>query len=225
MNGHVYIISLAPYGLAKANRPFGEYLVPPAPKGGYAKYRVNDATDWRDMGEKRYIPLVISARALAEDLIKDVADHGLFVIGGDEPTEEQLADARVKRDVYLRRQVDEADADYRQHGNRSLISLHAKAAAEVLGMKREWLAEAVDMIACPNCETRISPMVAQCTTCRAIVNYEKAREFGLLTPEQELNAVKMGRLPSLFSDEIGETNRVAVGSANGAVRATKQAKG
>ena len=200
MQNYVNIISVAPYAVAAANRPFGTYLVPAAPKGGYTKYKVKDAVDWFSVGHGKYTPNAIQATALAEDLIKDVRDHGVGIIEDDEPSEAFLKELREAQAAYMTRVIDEADADYRQHGNRSLISAHAKAFADMLGLKREWTAAPLDLISCPNCEQRVSPMVAQCPNCRATIDYVKAREFGLLTPEQEKNAILMGKLQPLLTD-------------------------
>lgn len=197
MQNQVYIISFAPYAVASANRPFGTYLVPAAPKGGYTKYLVKDAVDWRQLGDGQRFPHAIQARALAEDLIKDVRDHGVFVSDTATPDQEALDQAKEQSMLYLRRQVENANAEFRQHGNVSLISEHAKAAAEMLGQKPEWLSKPIDQITCPACQERVSPLVARCTSCRAVLNWEKAREYAMLTPDEDRNGVAMGKLQPL----------------------------
>jgi hypothetical protein len=197
LNGEVFIVSLAPYAVASANRPFGTYLVPAAPKGGYTVYRVKDAIDTRQLGDGQHFPHAIQARALAEDLIRDVREHGVFVSETEKPDPEALAHAKEQSLLYLRKQVENANAEFRQHGNVSLIGEHPKAAAEMLGMKPEWLSKPVDQITCPACQERVSPLVARCTNCRAMLDWEKAREYSLLTPEEERNGILMGKLKPL----------------------------
>lgn len=206
MQNAVNIISVAPFPVATANRPYGVYRVPAAPKDGYAKYTVKDVNDWRTASGGKPIPMAIQARALAEDLIQGAEDRGVFVIDTDEPTPEQLAVARDQCRTYLLEKVEEGDADFRASGDVRMVSEHAKLGAQMFGIKKDWLLSPADLTMCPGCQAQVSQLAAKCV-CGAILNYARAREFGLLSEAQERNAVAMGKLQPLIVDAIGIEDR------------------
>lgn len=195
MGSSVYIVTLAPYEVTRKKFRWSPlYKVGPAPKDGYAKVQVTDGADSLEMGEGRRTPIAVQARAVAEDVIRGVEDHGVFITDHEEPTAQELADADKRRRQFYQRLIDEADASWRQFGNRSLISAHAQFAAEFLGVKREWHSDATELVSCPGCATRIPPGVIKCPNCPAVFDWQRAYELLMLTPDQIKVAVDAGKL-------------------------------
>jgi hypothetical protein len=163
-------------------RTHGMYLIPGCPKGERcATVRIQGRIDRADIGDKRYSEFYFSAKHIAEDLVADIADHGVFVAAGDEPTDEEISAARERLTEFYRRQVAAADADWSRHHNHNLLSDVQRRAARYLGVDREWLFEPEKLVDCPACGERIKPGVAVCRGCGAVLDAEKARQFGLDT--------------------------------------------
>lgn len=179
----VTIISLAPYSPLYTHHQCGYFEIPAKkPDEPYAKLVVWDNYATRDFGEKRIEPQVVEARDLAEDLIgiyrdDNLTKHGVFIIDTDEPTEEQLAKARTVMEENMRNEVAEADASWARYHDPKKISLHGRAAAEYLGIKREWTIDLRHMVPCKGCQELISPLAIKCPKCGAILDMEKAREM------------------------------------------------
>ena len=86
---------------------------------GYALTRVTPRTAVMDYGDKRVLPLEISAREIAEDLCREINSDagensflGVFVCAGDTPTEEELRRARVRLEDFYRALVAAADREW-----------------------------------------------------------------------------------------------------------------
>ena len=125
----------------------------------------------------------IHARKIAEDLASDLGDFGVFVASGDEPSEEEIASAKVHLIEVAKKLVFEGDQEWaRNHNYRLLSDLHRRA-VKLLGLEREWAYEPVAMAECPACGERIKPNVALCKSCGAILDPEKARQFGVFGSE------------------------------------------
>jgi len=72
-----------------------------------------------DYGDKRVLPLEISAREIAEDLCREINSDagensflGVFVCAGDTPTEEELRRARTRLEEFYRALVAAADREW-----------------------------------------------------------------------------------------------------------------
>ncbi len=187
-----------------AHRTYGAFLIagrPPCPSGGraagtagapgeeYALTRITPRTAMMDYGDKRTLPLAISAREIAEDLCReinsDAGEHsylGVFVCAGNIPTEEELRGAHTKLEEFYRSQVAAADREWeRSHSFLFIHDLQRRAAAH-LGLDKEWYYQVRETAECPGCGERVKPGVAVCKSCGAILDREKALALGLLQP-------------------------------------------
>ena len=132
-----------------------------------------------DLGDNRRFPFTISAREIAEDLLQDLHDHGIFVCAGERPSAEELAPPPARRDAYYHQLIAEGDTMWaRGHSFREISDLHRRAAI-TLGVEREWAYVPMRMSDCPACGEKVKPGVAVCKHCGAILDAEKAAKHGL----------------------------------------------
>ena len=162
------------------SRTHGIYHIPACAKGmTYALLLISSRNDALDLGDNRRFPFVISAREIAEDLLQDLQDHGVFVCEGPRPTGEELATAKARRDAFYHRLISEGDMMWaRGHSFREISDMHRRAALAI-GTEREWAYVAVEMQDCPVCGEKIKRGVAVCKHCRAILDEERAARHGL----------------------------------------------
>jgi hypothetical protein len=162
------------------SRTHGVYHIPACAKGEpFALLLVTSRGDALDLGDNRRFPFVISAREIAEDLLQDLLDHGIFVCAGARPSEEELVAATSRRDAYYHRLVGDGDTMWaRGHSFREISDLHRRAAI-ALGIEREWAYVPARMMECPACGEKVKPAVAVCRYCSAILDAEKAAKHGL----------------------------------------------
>ncbi len=162
-------------------RTYGVYRILAPEAGETARtLEVSDRIDVIDMGDNRRLEVPIHARKIAEDLAADLGDYGVFVADGDEPSEEEIASAKGRLIEVAKKRVFEGDQEWaRSHNYRLLSDLHRRA-VKLLGLEREWAYEPAAMAECPVCGERIKPGVAMCKSCGAILDREKAMEFGIL---------------------------------------------
>ena len=145
----------------------------------YALLLITARGDVIDLGDNRRFPFTISAREIADDLLQDLHDHGVFVCAGPRPTPEELATAAARRDTYYQRLITEGDTMWaRGHSFREISDLHRRAAIS-LGVEREWAYVPMGMNECPACGEKVKPAVAVCKHCGAILDAEKAAKHGL----------------------------------------------
>ena len=165
------------------SRTHGVYHIPACAKGQpYALLLLTPRGDALDLGDNRRFPFTISAREIAEDLLQDLLDHGIFVCAGARPTPEELASAATRRDAYYQQLVSEGDTMWaRGHSFREISDLHRRAAI-ALGIERDWAYVPMRMAECPACGEKVKPGVAVCRHCRAILDAEKAAKHGLSAP-------------------------------------------
>jgi hypothetical protein len=162
------------------SRTHGVYHIPARQKGeAYAVVRIESRGDIIDLGDNRRMPFTIAAREIAEDLLQDLQDHGVFVCEGERPSAEELATATARRDAFHQRLVTDGDTMWaRGHSFREISDLHRRAAI-ALGIEREWAYVPVKMSDCPACGEKVKPGVAVCRYCSAILDEEKAAKHGL----------------------------------------------
>jgi hypothetical protein len=160
---------------------------PPGPRQGepggsvaaYALLLITSRGDVIDIGDGRRLPFAISAREIADDLLQDLHDHGIFVCAGARPTPEELAAATARRDAYYHRLITEGDTLWaRGHSFREISDLHRRAAMTI-GVEREWAYVPMRLSDCPACGEKVKSGVAVCKHCRAILDSEKAAQHGL----------------------------------------------
>ena len=140
-----------------------------------------------DLGDKRTMEFPISAREIAEDIAREINSdsgegsyHGVFVAAGSEPTQTELAEARRKLDEFHRRLVAVADLEWERSHNPMFITDLERRAARELKLEKPWLYDPKPATECPACAERIKPGVAVCKACGAILDKEKAAQFGLV---------------------------------------------
>lgn len=162
------------------SRTHGVYHIPACPKGEpYSLVLITPRGDALDLGDNRRFPFTISAREIAEDLLQDLHDHGVFLCAGARPSPEELSLSSSRRDAYYHRLVSEGDTMWaRGHSFREISDLHRRAAI-ALGVEREWAYVPTRMAECPACGERVKPEVAVCKHCGAILDAEKAAKHGL----------------------------------------------
>lgn len=162
------------------SRTHGVYHIPACPKGEqYALLLITGRGDALDLGDNRRFPFRISARDIADDLLQDLHDHGIFVCEESRPSGAELEAATQRRDAYFHRLISEGDTMWaRGHSFREISDLHRRAAIE-LGVEREWAYVPARMVECPACGERVKPAVAVCRHCGAILDTEKAARHGL----------------------------------------------
>lgn len=160
--------------------------------GTYALTRITSRTAVMDYGDKRTLPLAITAREIAEDICREINSDagersflGVFVCAGDAPTADELRGAQEKLDEFYRALVASADREWeRSHSFLFIHDLQRRAASR-LGLEKEWHYQSRETEECPGCGERVKPGVAVCKACHAILNREKALALGLIQPPPE----------------------------------------
>jgi hypothetical protein len=176
-----------------AHRMYGTFQIAGRGDGeACALTRITPRTAVMDYGDKRTLPLAITAREIAEDICREINSDagersflGVFVCAGDTPTEEELRGARERLDNFYRALVAAADREWeRSHSFLFIHDLQRRAAAQ-LGIEKEWHYQARETEECPGCGERVKPGVAVCRSCHAILNRDKALALGLIQPPPE----------------------------------------
>jgi len=160
----------------------------PQPGESYAITPIHACKAIMDLGDKRTHEFHISAQEVAEDLARELngdsgegSFHGVFVAAGPQPTEVELADARRRLEEFQRRLVAAADLEWERTKNPMFITDLERRAARQLGLEKPWLYDPKPMAECPVCAEKIKPGVAVCRACGAILDREKAAQYGLAT--------------------------------------------
>jgi len=144
-----------------------------------------------DLGDKRIVENRITAREVAEDIAREIngdsgegSFHGVFVAAGDKPTEAELADARRRLEEFQRRLVASADLEWERTRNPMFITDLERRAARELKLEKPWLYDSKPLAECPVCAEKIKHGVAVCRSCGAILDREKAAQYGLIPQEK-----------------------------------------
>jgi hypothetical protein len=165
-----------------------------SPENGeaYAITPVHGCTGVMDLGDKRTMEYRITAREIAEDIARELngdsgdgSFHGVFVAAGEMPTEAELAEARQRLTEFQRRLVTAADLEWERTKNPMFITDLERRAARQLGLEKPWLYDARPLADCPVCAEKIKPHVAVCKSCGAILDREKAAQFGIVAKEEK----------------------------------------
>jgi hypothetical protein len=162
------------------SRTHGVYHIPACVKGQpFALLMITARGDALDLGDNRRFPFTITARQIAEDLLQDLLDHGIFICEGARPSAAELTEATARRDTFYHRLIGEGDTMWaRGHSFREISDLHRRAAIS-LGVEREWAYVPMRMNECPACGEKVKVGVAVCKHCSAILDEEKAAKHGL----------------------------------------------
>ncbi len=160
-----------------------------SPESGetYAITPIRGCTGVMDLGDKRIMEYRITAREIAEDVAREIngdsgegSFHGVFVAAGELPSEAELADARHRLEEFQRRLVAAADLEWERTKNPMFITDLERRAARQLGLEKPWLYDPKPLADCPVCAEKIKPGVAVCRSCGAILDREKAAQYGLV---------------------------------------------
>jgi len=172
---------------------FGSLMISsPQPGEAFAITPIHACLGVMDLGDKRTMEYRITAREIAEDLAREIngdsgegSYHGVFVAAGDAPTESELAEARRRLEEFHRRLVAAADLEWERTKNPMFITDLERRAARQLGLEKPWLYDARPLAECPVCAEKIKPGVAVCRSCGAILDREKAAQYGLVAAEEK----------------------------------------
>ena len=175
---------------------FGSLEIRPVEAGeAFAITPIRGCTGVMDLGDKRIMEYRITARGIAEDIAREIngdsgegSFHGVFVAAGDLPTEAELADARRRLEEFQRRLVAAADLEWERTKNPMFITDLERSAARQLGLEKPWLYDAKPLADCPVCAEKIKPGVAVCRSCGAILDREKAAQYGFVQRDRKLVA-------------------------------------
>ncbi|MFZ0213916.1 MAG: hypothetical protein WBE20_07110 [Candidatus Acidiferrales bacterium] len=159
-------------------RTYGVFHIPACPKNeAYACVIVTQRGDVIDLGDNRRFPFIISPREISEDIIQDLENHGIFVCASERPTEEELAQARARRDEWYQRLIAEADEMWaRGHSYREISDMHRRASL-AMGLEREWAYVPKRSVDCPVCGEKLKAGVALCKHCGAILDADRAAKY------------------------------------------------
>jgi hypothetical protein len=190
------LVSVAPFVAFDLISPNGYFRLAGRQEGKrYETTIVRDAVSKAPLGDDKFTVVKLDVDDLADSLIRDHAadKFGCFVAEGAEPTEEELVQAEKTYDTWRRAQVAEADVLWATYHKHIFIGQHAKLACKELGLTREWMSSVAETKQCPNCAKPNILAQARCG-CGAVLDWEKALEFGLLSEREELRAIAGGKL-------------------------------
>src|SRR5579862_9143216 len=113
-----------------AQRMYGTFQIAGREEGAaFSLTRVTPRTAVMDYGDKRTLPLAISAREIAEDLCREINSDagedsflGVFVCAGESPSAEELRAAQEKLDHFYRGLVAAADREWER--SHSFLFIH-----------------------------------------------------------------------------------------------------
>jgi hypothetical protein len=167
----------------------------PEPGEAFAITPIRGCMGVMDLGDKRIMEFRITAREIADDIAREIngdsgegSFHGVFVAAGDSPTDAELEEARRRLDEFHRRLVNAADLEWERSHNPMFITDLERRAARELRLEKPWLYDPKPLADCPVCAEKIKPGVAVCRSCGAILDREKAAQFGLVAREQKSTA-------------------------------------
>jgi hypothetical protein len=163
----------------------------PQPGEAFAITPIRGCLGVMDLGDKRTMDYRITAREIAEDIAREIngdsgegSYHGVFVAAGEAPTESELAEARRRLEEFQRRLVAAADLEWERTKNPMFITDLERRAARQLCLEKPWLYDARPLADCPVCAEKIKHGVAVCRSCGAILDREKAAQYGLVARDE-----------------------------------------
>ena len=161
-------------------------ILSPQDGEAFAVTPIRNCVSKMDLGDKHIMDIKLTAREVAEDIAREVNGdsgegtfHGVFVAAGEAPTESELADARCRLEEFQRRLVAAADLEWERTRNPMFITDLERRAARQLNLEKPWLYDSKPLDECPVCAEKIKHGVAVCRSCGAILDREKAAQYGL----------------------------------------------
>lgn len=162
-------------------------VVSPEAGESFAVTQIRGCKGVMDLGDKRTMDYQITAQEVAEDIAREIngdsgdgSFHGVFVAAGEIPTETELSDAHRRLEEFQRRLVASADLEWERTRNPMFITDLERRAARQLGLEKPWLYDSKPLAECPVCAEKIKHGVAVCKSCGAILDREKAAQYGLV---------------------------------------------
>jgi hypothetical protein len=185
--GKVVICSVVPHQTITRESGFGmEYILRGKNRDEeYVSLAIEDEHQFKDWGEGRHDASIVPAQDVANDLVRSCSSPGVFICAGTTPTKFELDAARERQHKHFVSLIDEADQEWSRSHDFRRINSTAKLAARELGIRRDWALDVTGMIQCAACGDMIAPSSIKCPkpNCGAILNWEKAFEYGLVTEE------------------------------------------
>lgn len=187
-NETVWLVNISPEKWPPRQRTYFGSLEVRSPETGeaYAVTPIRGCMGVMDLGDRRTMEYRITAREIAEDIAREINNdsgegsfHGVFVAHSATPSEAELADARRKLQEFQRRLVAAADLEWERSKNPMFITDLERRAARQLGQEKPWLYDPKPLAECPVCAEKIKHGVAVCRSCGAILDSEKAAQYGL----------------------------------------------
>ncbi len=167
-----------------------------------------------DMGDKRTVDYRVTAREVAEDIAREIngdsgegSFHGVFVAAGETPTETELADARRRLEEFHLRLVAAADLEWERTRNPMFITDLDRRAARQLNLEKPWLYNSKPQAECPVCAEKIKHGVAVCRSCGAILDREKAAQYGLGFSEKSRRGGSQNQNQNKAGDQLYEAGK------------------
>ena len=165
------------------------------PGEAYAITTIRGCKSLMDLGDKRTMEFAITAREIANDIAREIngdsgegSFHGVFVAAAEIPTEAELATARQSLEDFQRRLVATADLEWERTHNPMFITDLERRAARERTLEKPWLYDPKPLADCPVCAEKIKAGVAVCRSCGAILDREKAAQYGLVAKEDKFSA-------------------------------------
>lgn len=191
-NETVWLVNISREKWPARHRTYFGSLEVRSPEAGeaYAVTPIRGCTSVMDLGDWRTMEYHLTAREIAEDIAREINSdsgegsfHGVFVAQGSTPSEADLAEARRKLQEFQRRLVAAADLEWERSKNPMFITDLERRAARELGQEKPWLYDPKPLAECPVCAEKIKHGVAVCRSCGAILDREKAAQYGLVAKE------------------------------------------
>jgi hypothetical protein len=195
------VVSLVPFDLHETKPGLfpGEYNIPAAKDNDFQVFHVGPAKYYIYLDSDRgsheaFEPDYKVAEAIVNDFCLSQlatgpdAMPGMFCVEGKLSKDDviihheaKLKSARITQNNWYKSLVKNADDDWSRYHQHKIISDLQRFAAKSLGLDREWLIITSDIIKrCGACRVVIDPEAIICSNCRAILDVEKAKQFGFV---------------------------------------------
>ncbi len=184
-------------------------IISPGEGEAFAITPIHGCNGSMDMGDRRMVDYRVTAREVAEDIAREIngdsgegSFYGVFVAAGETPTESELADARRRLEEFHLRLVAAADLEWERTRNPMFITDLERRAARQLNLEKPWLYNSKPQAECPVCAEKIKHGVAVCRSCGAILDREKAAQYGLGFSEKSRRGGSPNQNQSKAEDQL-----------------------
>lgn len=204
------IVSICPFDTIETKPINNGYIrIPAAAKDDFVVVHLQDSSYIQrlaatDHNIKIHVPAAHIAKAVVDDFVNatveasDEAGPGMAWFEGILTKTEILAKhkdvlvaLRERQNRWFVNLCKKADDDWNQYHKVGMISDHQRYAAQYLGHNAPWLIDYNQnegMIDCPACYTKIDARAVVCINCKAVLNREKAIQFGIIPTDNTNNA-------------------------------------